>query len=790
MCFACWICLCTAQPTVISCPAGREDRLFWGTCEICAAGTYKAAAGTQFCEPCPSGTYGDGTGLTQCTPCPGSLNSPPGSKTCKQSYDIFLVLPELYNRDIRKMNMGTTELSTISTTFPQGTNQIAISPDGGFAFVVGVNAIWRYRFASGAATFVAGSNTGAFGTAEGSGASARFDGLKGLAFSPDGTYVLACDVENNRIRKITMDGTVSTIAGRTTGGYAEGSGTDAVFSNPSTIDISPSGNFAVVSEYSWMSNRLRKLDLSTTPVTTSLLAGSAAGGDSNGVGSNARFNQPDGVAVSPDESVCALADYANRKIRIIQLSTGLVSTLYTFSDTYPSRVQWARLQDYILVLTVSQRIWKLMYPSGSISLVAGGGSTLYPDNAVGTLGSISSVGSMQVWPCNLPGYGSLTSSDVCIQCPAGTTSNGKGVCNPICSQGTFFNAQSTCSACSTCWPGTYIAKACSAIADTVCACLPGSFLNAQSTCTACSTCGPGTYTATACSASADAVCLPCGAASFSGANASACTPCISCTTGNYASTPCTPTSQTVCTPCISCEAGSYASTACSPTSQTVCTPCITCPADTYRSKQCTSTSQTECTPCITCSAGQFTNTPCSPVTQTVCEPCVTCILGVSYISKTCTTTSQTECMPCISCGAGKYTAIPCSLTAQSVCIQCITCPADTYTSRPCTATSQTECTACITCPANTYTSKPCTSTSQTECTACITCATGYYASTPCTSTSQTVCTPCTTCAATLYASSQCTSTTNTVCSPCPAGTFNTADSTSPAVCQGSISPSS
>jgi hypothetical protein len=400
-------------------------------------------------------------------------------------------------------------------------------------------------------------------------------------------------------------------------------------------------------------------------------------------------------------------------------------------------------------------------------------------------------------------------------CPAGSTSIALCPAGSFCTDAASIAActgycpvgSPASQACSQCGTGNYATSACTSTTDAVC--------------TACKSCGAGSRVTTACSATSDAVCQACvsGSTYSTTTNAATCQACTPCALGTYSLAACTSTSNAVCTACTICGAGSRMVTACGTTSNTVCQQCVS--GSTYS----TMTDAETCDVCSPCSVGMYTLTACTTSSQTICQhcpagnycpnprsstvlPCTICDGITKYAAPTCTLTTNSVCQSCTTCTPGNYVASGCNNMEDKVCsacpsgafstvldaLSCTPCSqcsaGDTYTSRPCTATSQTECTACITCPANTYTSQPCTSNLQAECTACITCATGYYASTPCTSTSQTVCTPCTTCAATLYASSQCTSTTNTVCSPCPAGTFNTADSTSPAVCQGSISPSS
>ena len=78
----------------------------------------------------------------------------------------------------------------------------------------------------------------------------------GVAVALNGNVVVA-DTSNNRIRYITPTGTVTTIAGRNTGGgYADGVGTNAVFNGPYGIAFG-NGKIYVSSE-----DRIRSITIS------------------------------------------------------------------------------------------------------------------------------------------------------------------------------------------------------------------------------------------------------------------------------------------------------------------------------------------------------------------------------------------------------------------------------------------------------------------------------------------------------------------------------------------------
>jgi hypothetical protein len=69
------------------------------------------------------------------------------------------------------------------------------------------------------------------GTADGTGATARFDNPTGLAIAGDGTVYVA-DRNNHLLRAVTPAGQVSTIAGDGTGGFRDGPGPQAQFKPP------------------------------------------------------------------------------------------------------------------------------------------------------------------------------------------------------------------------------------------------------------------------------------------------------------------------------------------------------------------------------------------------------------------------------------------------------------------------------------------------------------------------------------------------------------------------------
>jgi len=163
----------------------------------------------------------------------------------------------------------------------------------------------------------AGSGQG--GLFDAMGTSARFTGPTALAIDlQNNIYVL--DAGNFSIRKITAGGMVTTLAGGQQG-YADGNGAAAQFYNPNAIAADAAGNVYVAEE-----TRIRKIT-SVGVVTT--IAGSTTQGYADGVGSAALFNSINSITIDAQGNVIALdKSLPDNRIRMISPS-GTVSTFTT-----------------------------------------------------------------------------------------------------------------------------------------------------------------------------------------------------------------------------------------------------------------------------------------------------------------------------------------------------------------------------------------------------------------------------------------------------------------------------
>lgn len=161
-----------------------------------------------------------------------------------------------------------------------------------------------------------------------------------ILVTPDGSIYVA-DTLNNRIRRIAIEGLVETVAGQVrrgnVAGYADGPSVDALFDGPTGIVMDEQGNLYVADSNNHV---IRKV---TPAGVVSTLAGNGEPGSADGMGAEARFNYPQGLAIDPAGNLY-VADTANHMIRKIT-PEGLVSTLAGtgtagYTEAIPSKAQF------------------------------------------------------------------------------------------------------------------------------------------------------------------------------------------------------------------------------------------------------------------------------------------------------------------------------------------------------------------------------------------------------------------------------------------------------------------
>jgi sugar lactone lactonase YvrE len=242
----------------------------------------------------------------------------------------------------------------------------------------------KIRKISPAAVVTTLAGSGRFGSADGVGAAASFDWPAGVAVDASGNVYVA-DQGNNTIRKITSAGVVTTFAGSSSAGAADGAGTAASFNSPTGVAVDGSGNVYVADRNN---NKIRKISLAGV---VSTFAGSGWAGAADGAGTAASFNLPWGVATDVSGNVY-VADQFNNKIRKIT-QAGVVSTFAgsgsagavdgagaAASFSGPSGVTTDASGNVYVADLYNSKIRKIT-PDGVVTTLAGSGSLGEADDA-------------------------------------------------------------------------------------------------------------------------------------------------------------------------------------------------------------------------------------------------------------------------------------------------------------------------------------------------------------------------------------------------------------------------
>jgi sugar lactone lactonase YvrE len=221
------------------------------------------------------GYNGDGTLATS-----SQVNLPPSSRP-----DIYgnVYIADRGNHRIRKIDAITGIISTIARTGVAG-----FSGDGGPAI------------------------------------SAQLSSPVGLAVMHDGTLFIS-DYGNNRIRKISPDGLISTYAGTGIAGFQGDGGLASnarinnawglTFDNDSNLYIADRGN-----------DRVRKIDFATNIIITVAGTGTAGYSGDAGPAVSANLNKPISIAFDQTNNLY-IADENNHRVRKVESGTGTINTI-------------------------------------------------------------------------------------------------------------------------------------------------------------------------------------------------------------------------------------------------------------------------------------------------------------------------------------------------------------------------------------------------------------------------------------------------------------------------------
>ncbi|MFN6414902.1 MAG: hypothetical protein ACK4V2_03915 [Pseudomonadota bacterium] len=335
------LCFDSAGNIYITDQSNNRIRMVWGAASNATytQGRIYTVAGTG-----TNGFNGDGIAATS------AMISPPIGITIDNAGNIYFA--DQYNCRIRKFTLGGAISTVVGTggygfngdgiaatsaslAYPQG-----ISVDGaGNIYIADQNnqrirMVWNAAsngtYTQGRIYTVAGNGNYGFNSDGIAATSAWLASPQGVFASNAGVYI--ADSNNQRVRKFTLGGSISTIAGNGTTTFTGDGGLAnvAVLNNPRGIVRDSVGNtyFADTNN-----NRIRKIDASTGIITT--IAGGSGGSHLDGVGTAARFMSPGMMSI--DNSGNLLIADSDNTIRKVTTSGGVynVSTLFTYNVGSP-----------------------------------------------------------------------------------------------------------------------------------------------------------------------------------------------------------------------------------------------------------------------------------------------------------------------------------------------------------------------------------------------------------------------------------------------------------------------
>lgn len=148
---------------------------------------------------------------------------------------------------------------------------------------------------------------GSQGYVDAAGAEAKFDSIADLTIDTQG-FLYAADYFNSVIRKISSSGEVTTAAGSGTPGSADGLAAEASFDRPTGVAVHADGSILVAES---RGKRIRKV---IPGVVVNTIAGNGTAGFDDGTAGNVTFNKPNAIAVDSQNNIYVADNYRVRKI--------------------------------------------------------------------------------------------------------------------------------------------------------------------------------------------------------------------------------------------------------------------------------------------------------------------------------------------------------------------------------------------------------------------------------------------------------------------------------------------
>ncbi len=206
-----------------------------------------------------------------------------------------------------------------SMYYPEG---LALDSVGNLFIADNGNSVIRKVDTFGIITTIAGNGFLGFSGDGGPARNAQLYNPGGLSLDKYGNLFFA-DIHNNRIRKIDKNGIITTVAGN--GGYAYNgdniAATSASLYTPHSVTVDSVGNIYIPDIYN---NRVRKVS-SNGIITTIAGTGTGSYSGDSGLATQATLYSPTGILIDHNGNIL-IADFNNNVIRKVDTS-GIISTI-------------------------------------------------------------------------------------------------------------------------------------------------------------------------------------------------------------------------------------------------------------------------------------------------------------------------------------------------------------------------------------------------------------------------------------------------------------------------------
>lgn len=187
------------------------------------------------------------------------------------------------------------------------------------------NQIRRVDGISGAVSTIAGTGVSGFSGDGGPATAARLASPSAVVADRNGNLYIA-DQTNNRVRRVSNRGTITTVAGNGTFGYSGDSGLagSAALASPTGVDVDATGNVYIADRYNYRIRRVTPQGIIDTVAGNGTYNPQNPAGD-GGLATQAQLGVPTGVVAAPDGSLY-IAEFGSHRVRKVR-SNGVIITV-------------------------------------------------------------------------------------------------------------------------------------------------------------------------------------------------------------------------------------------------------------------------------------------------------------------------------------------------------------------------------------------------------------------------------------------------------------------------------